>query len=265
MADVWGQMPKSQDDSEKIEEAISRMIAEHEADPQAHLGAGESLEAHRANEIIDHPAGSVLADKTTFKEDVATTFFENMDAWYTQGTVGGSFRYLNITVFGNSSVDSYAYNDLFDFWPTDDPIEYLPADNMLQVPFYYNRTLYNGLTRAVADIYLGLGVPDRLNWFIGFKIVDDEIYFGLSQDDDIVWSSPIPYVNGRHVFRVQTSKLEKACYFYLDGVLVHSADMSNLPDWSYTTFGVWLKKISGTIGQQYSSITLSSITIANAK
>lgn len=85
MADVWGLMPKSQVDPETVEEAINRLIAEHEADPQAHIGVGESLETHRTLDILDHPQGSVLADKATNRELVWTDNFTNENVWYNYG------------------------------------------------------------------------------------------------------------------------------------------------------------------------------------
>lgn len=64
MADpVWGMLAKGQADPEKIEEAIARMIAAHEADEASHLGVGESLQSHAASEIIDHLAESIVEDK----------------------------------------------------------------------------------------------------------------------------------------------------------------------------------------------------------
>ena len=63
MPETWGLLPKSQTDSEKIEEAIARMIQEHNEDETAHLGAGQSLQSHKASEIIDHVVHSVLAEK----------------------------------------------------------------------------------------------------------------------------------------------------------------------------------------------------------
>lgn len=78
---AWGAMYKSQIDNEKIEEAINRLIAEHESDSDSHLGAGKSLEAHRASEIIDHPAGSILADKVSFTEVITHCSFESLDCW----------------------------------------------------------------------------------------------------------------------------------------------------------------------------------------
>lgn len=80
MADpVWGLLPKAQDDPQLITEAIAAAIAAHESDPDAHLGEGESLEMHRQNEVIDHPAGSIVGDKISFNEYVLSTPFFTPD------------------------------------------------------------------------------------------------------------------------------------------------------------------------------------------
>ena len=84
---LWGSLQKSQDDTETIEQAIARLIAVHEADSDSHLGTGESLEAHKTEDVIDHPAGSVLADKWTLSELEFTTTFENLSAFFTDGVV----------------------------------------------------------------------------------------------------------------------------------------------------------------------------------
>ena len=60
---VWGNLAKSQTDAEKIEEAIVRLITEHNEDETAHLGVGQSLQSHKAAEIIDHLAESIVEDK----------------------------------------------------------------------------------------------------------------------------------------------------------------------------------------------------------
>lgn len=60
---VWGNLAKAQDDPEKIEEAIARIIEEHNDDPEAHLGENQSLQSHKASEIIDHLAHSIITDK----------------------------------------------------------------------------------------------------------------------------------------------------------------------------------------------------------
>ncbi len=65
---VWGMLPKSQIDSETIEGAINRLILVHEQDEESHLGTGESLQSHKASEIIDHLASSIIADKIKLNE-----------------------------------------------------------------------------------------------------------------------------------------------------------------------------------------------------
>jgi hypothetical protein len=63
MPEIWGLLPKSQISAETIEEAIARLILEHEEDETSHLGVGESLQSHKVSEIIDHAISSIVADK----------------------------------------------------------------------------------------------------------------------------------------------------------------------------------------------------------
>ncbi len=64
MADpTWDELAKNQTDSQLITEYVTAAIIAHESDPTAHLGDGESLQQHKANDIIDHPALSIVPDK----------------------------------------------------------------------------------------------------------------------------------------------------------------------------------------------------------
>lgn len=60
---IWGNLNKTINDPTLIEEAISGAINDHNDDPDAHVGPNQSLESHRAAEIIDHLAESVVNDK----------------------------------------------------------------------------------------------------------------------------------------------------------------------------------------------------------
>jgi len=64
----WGLLEKSQVDDETIEEAIDRLVAAHNDDADAHIGAGKSLDTHKTQETIDHPANSVKTDKVEDEE-----------------------------------------------------------------------------------------------------------------------------------------------------------------------------------------------------
>src|SRR3972149_7189350 len=65
MADLplWGSMQKAQDDAETSEQAIARLVGVHNDATDAHLGSTRSLEAHKAEDVIDHPVASVVPDK----------------------------------------------------------------------------------------------------------------------------------------------------------------------------------------------------------
>ncbi len=137
----WFQMPKSQIDPERMEEAIARLILEHEQDEESHLGVGESLQSHKASEIIDHVANSIIADKILAGEvdlskmsDKKFTFrtnFETVANWngidsdngvhsdvmfeYLIGTyaVAGAFYDLTNQVGMVSSVIDFSKNPFF--------------------------------------------------------------------------------------------------------------------------------------------------------
>lgn len=63
---TWGSLARANNDPTVIDEAIATAIDAHKADPDAHLGDDESLQSHRASEIIDHRAESVVNDKIRF-------------------------------------------------------------------------------------------------------------------------------------------------------------------------------------------------------
>lgn len=60
---IWGSLDRAVNDDTKIDEAIDIAINAHMANPDAHLGEGEALQSHRAADIIDHRAESVVNDK----------------------------------------------------------------------------------------------------------------------------------------------------------------------------------------------------------
>lgn len=60
---IWGDLDRATNDNTKIDQAIDEAIIAHNDDPDAHLGADQALESHRASEIIDHRAESVVNDK----------------------------------------------------------------------------------------------------------------------------------------------------------------------------------------------------------
>lgn len=60
---IWAGLERANNDPTTIDEAIGEAIIAHNDDPDAHLGPSQALESHRASEIIDHRAESVVNDK----------------------------------------------------------------------------------------------------------------------------------------------------------------------------------------------------------
>lgn len=119
---TWGSLLKSQISAEKIEEAIARMIQLHENDANAHIEEGESLQSHKASEIIDHLANSIIADKMKEWEIIKLagnfkrsdfhwfTFFESVDGYYTTpiGTGTTTVKTNKVTLDTGATINSKA-------------------------------------------------------------------------------------------------------------------------------------------------------------
>lgn len=181
MSDVWGLMPKSQDDAETIEEAIERIVAAHNDDYQAHSATGQAIDVHRQSEIIDHLAVSIVADKIadaqlSLEKMSYDRFFTPLDISllndtnYFSNSFGGplygeiSNVGANNTWFGGFFGGDQQYNLLGD-----------PTKN----PTFRFRVLQTNLTHCEA--YLGIG--DFLgDSALGFKI-DNGVLKGVWWDD----------------------------------------------------------------------------------
>jgi hypothetical protein len=55
----WGNLAKSADDTERIEQSIQGYVEGHDENPNAHMGADYSLGAHRLQTMLDHPYDSI--------------------------------------------------------------------------------------------------------------------------------------------------------------------------------------------------------------
>lgn len=218
MADpVWGQLAKAQDDPQTVEEAINAAIAAHEADPEAHLGDGESLQTHRQNDIIDHPAGSVLGDKFTKSEFVFTPTFESFDNWSKAGTTvqaepGGLKLGTNNTT--NAVAYLYAGADYI-------PVAYGPAvattlQAVLACSSITNYTAYflAGSNELVNDTP-GIGFK-----FLNGTVYAVEAYYSGGSYHEATLSVGTYAANAFHLYRVQVVPSENKAYFYIDGVQV---------------------------------------------
>jgi len=231
---TWGELPKSQIDNQKISEAIADAIDSHNDDSAAHQSSGQSLKSHKAESVIDHPAGSVIEDKV--KDNVVSvpkqkwdqftwkTIFESLDAW-TQTTTG------------TASITHYLGSVEFKTGVTASSVAKIVADSFSEgwgVNFSKNPRFMSQVNLDAVDnqrIYVFAG-----NEFcaFGFEVVGDILRAFHRKD---VSGSPTRYItniltlSGSNVWYkleaiyISGSRIE----FYVDGVLKATHD-SNLPE-----------------------------------
>lgn len=211
----WGDLTKSLADSELVEEAISRLIGVHNNDPEAHLAVGQSLQSHKASEIIDHLAESVVTDK------IAKGFFEyfgniagwtSLDAFFSAGdTIYLMFDKLNLQANKNHIGYAYVKCKGSAFYSSSPFLE-----------FSFSGSSTGGAPQSyLFYVGIGNGYESEDTPFLGFKfangVVTAEININLG---DVIHSAVIADIspNDYHYYRVEYYAGVGA-KFYVDGVL----------------------------------------------
>ena len=221
---VWGNLAKAQDDPETIEEAIARMIDEHDDDADAHIEAGQSLTLHRDNEVVDHPEGSVLADKESFTETIFKTSFESIGAWQQWG-------YVALLDLGNVRIlaeeGTWDYSQIHTHLDLDGDFAKPDRDSMFQanLKLFYNgvsKFFWGPLTKAVPGSHYGYGFQYENNQLRGGIWFHSSGYITLPIDVD---------VTKYHVYRAQIHADLNQVWFFVDGVL--KATISNIDEISF--------------------------------
>lgn len=248
----WEHLPKNAVDSETIEQAIVRIVAQHNNDNTAHMGAGQSIDVHRKESIIDHKAGSVLADKETMSELKFYTTFESLDMWDIVGQVSNS---------GIMGCQLY----VADVYIEESSIEVL------------NLTLGNFLNtykdmffQTLLDTDLGTGAYElRFGNISGFHTSDDGFGFKIVNNvlktvvtngvitNEVAHSSISTSVP--HIYRAQYIAGERKFYFFVDGVQIHTYNLPTGQDLESDT-GIFIGIKSTTLSD--GNVNISNITYA---
>jgi hypothetical protein len=226
----WFQMPKSQIDPEKLEEAIARLVLEHCEDEEAHLGVGQSLQSHKAAEIIDHLAASIIADKIKDKEIGLLKFgfdrewvqpnFESLDSW-AQAKLGTDaliqFYVGNAVLRPGNAVNDYArigmYNDI-----------YAGTLQYAKNPFF--QVMLQQLITGKTDwgVACGDNLPlsaDPVLFGFQYILADDKVYAFYVKTPGTWTKVQITGVDisQRNVFRAEMSNNGATINFYVNAVL----------------------------------------------
>jgi hypothetical protein len=221
---TWEGLQKSATDPTTLSEYIADQIALHEADPEAHLGVGESLEAHKTADVIDHPAQSVVADKLFGGDIVIKTQFESLDPWSKTGTVftdgfNGLVLYTEYGAVNTSKVSASMYGNGYLFNAVSD--------------IYFETQFANELSNSHFNAWLGFlnGYVTTTTGF-GFQIRDGVVYAhvrrGTSYTDVTLAGVSL---SSSHFFSALFSFADQKVYFKIDGVLVATIDVPAGTSW----------------------------------
>ena len=235
MSDVWGLMPKAQDDDELITEAIAAAIAAHEADEAAHLGVGESLQSHKASEIIDHAAASIVNDKLSdgsvdLMKLMSTKYlyisnFSDVSSWNGNDQTHGYYSYVPFEFL----LGTYAYADGWNV------VCHEPSAGSAVIDFAKNpvfQTTFKTISNTNQTLRFGIGAPDDKRF--GFKIVGGTLYAshhnGSTETTTEISGITITNYN---VYRAFFDNTNSQILFYVNGVL-KATHTTNLPSGTST-------------------------------
>lgn len=256
--DTWGLIPKSQVDPETIEQAIARMIGEHEADPVSHNGPDEAIAVHRQNEIIDHKAGSVLADKWTMSELEFSTVFENLTPFGTGGTVASIWPGARLTTAGASYPKSaYLAVDMENVGLT----PYYDADFLFQfalMPYVNSAISIDAGYHTTGDKFVKTAFGMELNnTNKRFYLVDSDLVT-INYLNWPTYSNDLTYV-----IRIQNDPTNSQLLIYINGELLGELPYTSSPnmDAGYFSFANKVTGGSDSMLQVYSLfISLAPMT-----
>lgn len=243
-------LAKSQVDPEKIEEAIARLILEHNEDEEAHLGPGQSLQSHKAAEIIDHLIASIVADKIkdfeVIPKKIAAAFsfthdWNSLDGWE-QGNGGGdgyaspevSMVYLNSGNVANKfiGIRTGAYVP----WAVSE-------SKLFTVEFTIGFIFENALTNCIAYL-IATHWSDfpflEIARHLGFKILNGSIYASHGNTfKQTLTDTGVDIASGLQFTRLRCEFLPYMYIkFYINDELkvTHTEDLPDYMGWGHLFF-----------------------------
>ncbi len=255
MSSIWGTLPKSQEDSETIEQAITRMLTEHSNEPTAHTLSGQSIALHRENDIIDHKEGSVLGDKFTKSDFVIQPLFESSTP-YGKSATGITYGLGGVRLDTTTTINTVRYlnasGQYSNNYVKDDRLMTFQAS--VSVNNDSNVTAYFGLG--------GFGLVGEPPAF-GFKIINGSLYACASYwgavdfEEDLVQILGVT-VTQKHYYRVQVIPDEGVAVYYIDGGEVARIDISENEDFGLMLFELYIKNTAA----QQKILSVSNIYIS---
>ena len=246
---TWGNTPKDAEDPTTIEEYIATAIQDHLDDPDAHALEGQSIAIHRENQVVDHPAGSILSDKTTMYEVFMSEHWTSIDTWSSVGDVQvGSLGNIEMLIYGPSNFTSRLYS----YPNVPYPFQSYDFDRLFQTTFWTDDVTLTQQAR------LGFYIPGSPtgNGF-GFKIIDGVVnaHSKTTPDGEQLTALSIDYGQS-HIYRVHHRVAEGIINFYVDGNLLATHTITRTG--SAPTEGI-LFEFEGGSGDEYTAFVGQSV------
>lgn len=255
---IWGMLPKALDDDQTILEAIAALIAAHEADEEAHLGVGESLQSHRASEIIDHLAESVVQDKIldgeinlakkSWNEFEYNTCWDSLGAWsYAAGRATAGVAGMMLSANAGSDTEAKLAGEGYgDASATD-----WTKDMLFQAAIKLPAT-----TSQLCYFMIGSCELDGTDNSFGFKISNGTLYAihivsdGDTQTEYTTEITGITLTNF-NIYRADFNVTAQEFNFYVDGAL-KATQTTNIPTQNMPSFfAFYLKNTTATARYLY--------------
>lgn len=233
---TWGMLAKSSEDSETIEEAIARLIDEHNDDETSHLATGQSLQSHKAAEIIDHLARSVYRDKLAFDRFQIDEHFSTIDAWTKTSGVTlpkiSEMELLTTAVNNNQQTAQISYGD-----------STYDQETFEQNPVLETRVKLAESTNV--EFYICIGDMDDVHAY-GFYYHGSKLYAAYYDVDEVLQEVEITGIDitKYHTYRIDLSDGVNAVW-YIDDVQKRSvAYIDTSAKGNYCKFSVKTKTTS---------------------
>ena len=216
---VWGLMPKSQEDSETVEEAINRIVEAHNDSPEAHIGENQSLGVHRESGIVDHLAGSIVGDKLSTTQIIIKESFSSLEAWEAdgEGALSHQGHYLVLGVPPGTTDSGSAITSP----------EAVDIENFGEKEMLLQATVKTGSLHSSdwAEFFWGSKYSDPLNGF-GIKFTNTSIVpFVCWNYEKTDGDSYTLDMTTYHTIRMHLDPLAGKVNFYADGDLIGSLDI----------------------------------------
>ncbi len=212
---TWYALSRTVSDPESILEAVDDKLQSHNQDPSAHGQSGEGINAHRTEDILDHPDGCIGLKKIVADKIVKFTDFITFDGFGTGGKyVSSGFMGSTIRAEGGGNhgwclAESGSLEAYIDY--TKNPF----FQTTVELGYDTDQTFY---------MVLGAAAHEVADDSFGFKVVNSTLYAywtkgGVQHTSEITGVT----VTNLNVYRAYCNSDENKIYFYVNGTLKYTA------------------------------------------